>query len=307
MFYIFVVSKCFKFMKGKKKLILSVIATIIVSSCGNSGVNEKESNGASGSDYEIFHDVNNDEMVYVKGGTFKMGEVPNQRDGIEVTLDDFYIGKYEVTQGLWEYVMSYSGPVSDGSIISAHPDVWLGPKPSFDFGSGEGESYPIYGVTYNEIVSVFIPRLNNITGKSYRLPTEAEWEYAARGGAQSKGYVYSGSNNVAEVANYYNPYKDNTRTNNNDCKALPVGSKAPNELGIYDMSGNISEWCSNWLGRYSSQPQKNPQGPDKGSDRVIRGGNCYGDAKACMVSYVGANSPETDASGLGFRLAASIQ
>ena len=232
---------------------------------------------------DIFDSLSYDEMVKVEGGTFTMGATAEQGSDYDsdelpthqVTLSDYYIGKYEVTQQLWEYVMSYSGTCADGSSMSAYAsDVWLGSDPSSSY--GVGDYYPAYYVSYYDIVDIFLPRLNKITGRTYRLPTEAEWEFAARGGKQSKGYKYSGSDNIGVVAWY---------TGNSGGKTHQVGTKEPNELGIYDMSGNVWEWCGDWYGSYSSSAQTNPTGPSSGSYRVLRGGSWNYNARYCRVSY----------------------
>ncbi len=253
-------------------------------------------------DTDIFSNLEKDEMVYVKGGTFTMGATSEQgtSDPYEdeypthqVTLSDFYIGKYEVTQQLWEYVMKYSGTAADGSTMSAYgSDVWLGSNPSSSY--GVGNYYPAYYVSWEDIVNIFIPRLNKITGKTFRLPTEAEWEYAARGGNKSQGYKYSGSNTIGDVAWY----------TSNSSTAHQVGTKAPNELGIYDMSGNVWEWCSDWYSSsyYSSSPSTNPTGPTSGSSRVLRGGRWGSNARGCRVSYRYGNSPAARGYSSGFRL-----
>ncbi|MBQ3247480.1 MAG: formylglycine-generating enzyme family protein [Alistipes sp.] len=219
------------------------------------------------------------EMVFVKGGTFMMSATPEQgkdansdeKPAHSVTVSDFYIGKYEVTQAQWEAVM--------------------GENPS----CFKGENRPVERVSWNDIQE-FIEKLNAKTGKKYRLPTEAEWEYAARGGNQSKGYKYSGSNDIGSVAWY---------TKNSSSQTHPVGQKQPNELGLYDMSGNVYEWCSDWFGRYSSGSQTNPTGPAKGSRRVLRGGSWL-NAGRCRVSYRGSDDPSSSGfyCGIfGFRLA----
>ena len=257
-------------------------------------------------DTDIFSNLEKDEMVYVEGGTFTMGATSEQGTSDpysdeypthQVTLSDFYIGKYEVTQQLWEYVMKYSGTAADGSSMSAYAsDVWLGANPSSS--DGVGDYYPAYYVSWEDIVNIFIPRLNKITGKTFRLPTEAEWEYAARGGNKSKGYKYSGSNTIGDVAWYYN----------NSSLTHQVGTKSPNELGIYDMSGNVWEWCSDWYSSsyYSSSPSSNPTGPTSapfGSFRVLRGGSWSYLAQYCRVSDRGYADPFSRSDIGGFRLA----
>ena len=249
---------------------------------------------------DIFDSLSYDDMVYVEGGTFTMGATAEQGSDYysdelpthQVTLSDYYIGKYEVTQQLWEYVMSYSGTCADGSSMSAYAsDVWLGSDPSSSY--GVGDYYPAYYVSYYDIVDIFLPRLNKITGRTYRLPTEAEWEFAARGGKQSKGYKYSGSDNIGVVAWY---------TGNSGGKTHQVGTKEPNELGIYDMSGNVWEWCGDWYGSYSSSAQTNPTGPFSGSYRVLRGGSWGNNAGVCRVSYRSDGNPSARSSNSGFRV-----
>ena len=215
------------------------------------------------------------DMVFVAGGTFTMGATAEQGSDAEsdekpthsVTVSDFYIGKYEVTQAQWKAVM--------------------GSNPS----NFQGDNLPVEKVSWNDIQE-FIQKLNAQTGKKFRLPTEAEWEYAARGGNQSKGYKYSGSNSISEVA----WYDGNSGTH-------PVGQKTPNELGIYDMSGNVYEWCQDWYGSYSSEAQTNPTGPSSGSSRVLRGGSWHSLARNCRVSYRNDRYPDNRSSYYGFRLA----
>ena len=221
------------------------------------------------------------DMVYVKGGTFTMGVTAEQGSDADsdekpthsVTVSDFYIGKYEVTQAQWRAVM--------------------GSNPSYF----KGDNLPVEKVSWDDIQE-FIKKLNAQTGKKFRLPTEAEWEYAARGGNQSKGYKYSGSNSISEVAWY---------DGNSGDKTHPVGQKTPNELGIYDMSGNVWEWCQDWYGSYSSSSQTNPTGPSSGSSRVLRGGSWCNYAWDCRVSYRNFNNPDYRSSDCGFRLACSSE
>ena len=189
------------------------------------------------------------------------------------------IGKTEVTQELWEAVMGKSL-----SQIASE----LGNSTR-----GVGINYPMYYVSWEDCQE-FITKLNALTGKNFRLPTEAEWEFAARGGNKSCGYKYSGSNTLSNVAWY---------DDNSGSQTHPVGTKSPNELGIYDMSGNVWEWCSDWYGNYSSSSQYNPTGPYSGSGRVFRGGCWLNGARICRVSYRGGNYPTDRNVNLGLRLA----
>ena len=199
------------------------------------------------------------DMVRVEAGTFTMGATPEMKEPFDwekpthqVTLtNDYYIGKYEVTQALWQAVM--------------------GNNPSYF----KGGNLPVEYVSWDDCQE-FISKLNNMTGKKFRLPTEAEWEYAARGGKKGRGCQYSGSNNLSDVA----WYKDNS-----DSKTHAVGSKQANELGIYDMSGNVCEWCQDWYDSYSSSSQVNPTGANSGSYRVFRGGSWDHTAGIYRSSY----------------------
>ena len=222
--------------------------------------------------------VLNIEMVFVQGGTFWMGCSADQSEDIIwddetpvhlVTLDGFHIAKYQVTQAQWVAVMG------------ANPSAF------------KGVNFPIEYVSWNS-VQEFIRRLNVLTGKQYRLPTEAEWEYAARGGVESSGYKYSGSNLLTDVA---------WHGANSSVTTHPVGTKQPNELGIYDMSGNVWEWCNDWYGKYPSSTQINPKGPSSGSYRVSRGGYWLGPAWCCRVADRNCLAPTDRGSDIGFRLA----
>jgi len=159
----------------------------------------------------------------------------------------------------------------------------------------KGEQRPVEMVSYNDCKS-FISKLNSLTGENFRLPTEAEWEFAARGGNRSQGYKYSGSNSVGSVA-WYDGNSGNTTHS--------VKTKSPNELGLYDMSGNVYEWCNDWYSDsyYSNSPQSNPRGPQSGSYRVLRGGSWSSDAGSCRVACRSYNSPGSRNCDLGLRLA----
>ena len=210
-------------------------------------------------------------MIAVKGGTFQMGNDDGYNAVHQVTLSDYYIGETEVTQELWSAVMG------------SNPSNFTGDM-----------QHPVERVSWDDC-QTFISRLNELTGETFRLPTEAQWEYAARGGNQEQGRLYSGSDAIDDVA----WYKSNSSSTTN-----PVKTKAPNELGIYDMSGNVYEWCSDWKGSYSSAAQTDPTGPATGSARVIRGGGWGNIAKGCRVaSRCCGGTPSYSFSDLGLRLA----
>ena len=210
-------------------------------------------------------------MVYVSGGSFMMGSDDSEADSDEkpvhrVTLSSYRIGKYEVTQDLWEAVM--------------------GDNPS----SFKGSRRPVENVSWDDC-QTFIRKLNSLTGQNFKLPTEAQWEFAARGGNSSNGYKFSGSDYIDNVA-WYDGNSGNSTHN--------VGTKSPNELGLYDMSGNVWEWCSDWYGSYGSGSVTNPSGPSSGS--VIRGGCWLIIARYCRVSYRSYFSPGLCFNYLGLRL-----
>lgn len=217
-------------------------------------------------------------MVAVKGGSFTMGATAEQTGANSgeypthsVTLSDYYIGETEVTQELWQAVMG------------SNPSIFTG-----------NMQRPVEVVSWNDC-QTFITKLNELTGESFTLPTEAQWEYAARGGKSTKGYLYSGSNSIADVA-WYSGNSSNT--------THPVKSKSPNELGLYDMSGNVWEWCADWYGSYSSTSQTNPVGPITGSNRVLRGGSWFSDATtSCRIANRNNATPTITFSYYGLRLA----
>ena len=210
------------------------------------------------------------DMIMVEGGTFTMGATPEQgsyddnaeKPTHEVTLSDYYIGETEVTQALWKAVMG-NNPTK------------------CDIGNNIGNNRPVTNVSWEDCQK-FIKKINKLTNRTFRLPTEAEWEYAARGGNKSKGYKYSGSNSIDEVAWYY----DNSGSNTHEVK-----TKLPNELTLYDMSGNIDEWCQDWFGPYGSNVQSNPYGPAHGSLRVSRGGCWLFMKEDCRVSRRSNDDP----------------
>jgi formylglycine-generating enzyme required for sulfatase activity len=216
------------------------------------------------------------QMVFVQGGTFTMGCTfeqgsdcsSDEKPSHSVTLSDYYIGKFEVTQKQWRVIMG-----------SDPPELYF-----------KGcDDCPVERVSWND-AQEFITKLNSKTGKTYRLPTEAEWEYAARGGSKSVGYKYSGSNNIDEVAWY---------SDNSGSKTHPVGQKKANELGIYDMSGNVWEWCSDWFKGY---PGSSGVTDYTGSYRVNRGGSWNRSAINCRSANRSGGTPDNRSSSIGFRL-----
>ena len=219
------------------------------------------------------------DMVKVEAGTFMMGATSEMQDPFDdekpvhqVTLtNDYYMGKYEVTQALWQAVM--------------------GSNPS----KFKGDDFPVEQVSWNDCQE-FISKLNYLTGKKFRLPTEAEWEYAARGGKKSRGYQYSGSSNISDVAWY---------TDNNGSNTRPVGTKQSNELGLYDMTGNVWEWCQDWYGSYVNSSQTNPTGAVSGSYHVRRGGSWNYVARNCRLSQRHNGIPDFRIYYLGLRLVLS--
>lgn len=230
-------------------------------------------------------------MIGVEAGTFMMGGNDSEATDIEkpvyqVSLtSDYYISETEVTQALWQTVM--------GSLPSRVTSYY-----------GKGKDYPIYCITYDQIQD-FVEKISQRVGVKFRLPTEAEWEFAARGGNESKGYLYAGSNVADDVAWYgVNPFG----SWNTNYGTHIVKKKQPNELGIYDMSGNVKEWCADgiegeYFSGYSSEPVTDPKGSTTSSYYVVRGGDWGWDAKFCRVSYRNALGTESCSYDLGFRIA----
>ncbi len=229
-------------------------------------------------------------FVFVEGGTFQMGSANGDSDEKPVhgvTLSDFYIGKYEVTQAEWKEVMGSNSSYFKGDMIPVEKVSWYDAVEFCNKKSIKDGLELVYSGTGNNIKCDF-------SKNGYRLPTEAEWEYAARGGRKSRGYTYSGSNNIGEVAEY---------EGNNDKSTKAVGGKKPNDLGIYDMSGNVWEWCWDWYGSYSSSTQTDPMGLNSGSIRVNRGGSWGSCATGCRVADRDYGNPTVSYYFIGFRLA----
>ena len=230
-------------------------------------------------------------MIKVDGGTFTMGATSeqgsdaqsNEKPAHQVMLSDYCIGETEVTQELWLAVMG------------TNPSQFTAAGGYYD-----NLQRPVEKVSWNDC-QTFISKLNSLTGKNFRLPTEAEWEFAARGGNKSKGYKYAGSNVIDDVAWYYSNAAAMGSTSF-EYGTHSVATKDPNELGLYDMSGNVREWVNDWYGDYANA-QVNPTGPATGSYRVNRGGGWSYSATRCRVSYRYYNTPTGASSLLGLRLA----
>ena len=225
-------------------------------------------------------------MVEVEGGTFQMGATPEQGENAndnekpvhQVTLSGFSIGQTEVTQELWQAVM--------------------GTNPSK---FNDNVNKPVETISWEDC-QTFIARLNELTGQNFRLPTEAEWEFAARGGMKSQGYKYSGSDDLNEIAWYnYNAYA--VGSSSPDYGTHAAATKAANELGLYDMTGNLWEWCQDWSGDYSDADQINPTGPETGTNRVIRGGGWTNYPSLLRVAARTGYKPGFKGNFIGFRLA----
>ena len=253
--------------------------TYVASSSNNSSGSPSVASGSNAISIPVKDGISI-EMVKVEAGTFMMGATSEMKDPDDdekpvhqvILTNDYYMGKYEVTQALWEAVMG------------SNPSIF------------KGDNLPIETVSWNDCQE-FISKLNSMTGRKFRLPTEAEWEYAARGGKKSRSYQYSGSSNISDVAWY---------DGNSGSKTHPVGTKQANELGIYDMSGNVYEWCQDWYGSYSSSSQTNPTGSVSGSDRVHRGGSWGSNARYCRSSFRCYNTPDFRNDYLGLRLVLSV-
>ncbi|MDR1740009.1 MAG: formylglycine-generating enzyme family protein [Bacteroidales bacterium] len=322
-------------MKKLKEMLLGLIALSVMFAAGmllvgcdkGNGEDDGDGNGNSNSNGNTTANGVSFDMVKVDGGTFTMGGTSEQgedafHDGEkpthQVTLSDFSISSTEVTQALWKAVMGGWSHEED------NPDyTWQEEGTTYSY--GKGDNYPMYWVSWNDIVGTaasdtgytingvtyykngFCYKLSELVGdgKQFRLPTEAEWEYAARGGSAAEIQTkYSGSNNIDDVAWYWKD-SDGDGENDNGIGLHEVGKKKANALVLYDMSGNVFEWCSDWWGDYSSDSQTNPVGPAYGSrQRVIRGGCSRSFALYCRVSsryykYL----PSLGYPDVGFRLA----
>ena len=263
-----------------KKHVKSFIETLAQAVEDNADTGGGSTPGAGGSASESkVYTVNgvSFKMISVEGGTFTMGATAEQGSDAfddekpkhQVTLSSYAIGETEVTQELWLAVM--------------------GSNPSYY----SGKQLPVESVSWDNC-QTFIAKLNQLTGANFRLPTEAEWEFAARGGHKTLGYKYAGSNTIGDVAWY---------DGNSSSKTHSVAQKQPNELGLYDMSGNVSEWCQDWYDSYSSAAQTNPTGPASSFARVNRGGVFVLSEKGCRVSSRGCAGPENAFNIVGLRLA----
>lgn len=263
-----------------KKLLFMLLCLALLAGCDKN--NETNKGAVYGETFVETVSGLDMKMIFVEGGAFSMGATAEQEDDANdcdspneypvraITLDSFYIAECEVTQSQWRKVM--------------------GSNPS----CSEGEDLPVENVSWND-AKEFCEKLSELTGRKYMLPTEAQWEYAARGGKKSKGFKYSGSNDSDDVAwHFYN----------SDNSIHSVKTKLPNELGLYDMSGNALEWCQDrYRNKYDESDTINPAGPSSGSSRVRRGGSWFADVRDCRVSSRGGEAADYRDSGSGFRVA----
>jgi formylglycine-generating enzyme required for sulfatase activity len=252
--------------------------------------------------------INATNMIFVEGGTFLMGD---ENENKKVTLDSYYISETAVTIYLWGEIIGFKSDFFEKNI-----DI---KKPVSNINWGEIQDYiyklknvdikrPITNINWFE-VQEFLYKLNDLTGKNYSLPTEAQWEFAARGGNKSQGYIYSGSNDVNEVAWTFK----NTRNDTQFWNVPPsVGQKKPNELGLYDMSGNVYEWCKDFYAPYTEDDKINPcceigeNDPEFGIRKIMRGGSFLFGENDCRVTHRSYAKPDIYTFDTGFRLVENI-
>lgn len=245
-------------------------------------------------------------MILIKGGSFIMGDTwgsgdPDEIPKHQVTIKDFYLCKYEVTKGEFREFVNKTGYKTDAEkYFGAY--VWSGSKWEKYYDANWNKPYitqtddhPVVCISWNDAIS-YCQWLSNVTGENYRLPTEAEWEYAARGGTIQNNSKFSGSDNVNSVAWYWN---------NSNRSTHPVGSKNPNSLGLYDMTGNVWEWCSDWYSEYSSYSIVDPNGPSYGTARIIRGGSFNDLVESVRISKRDRLEPNITLFMIGFRICKS--
>lgn len=239
----------------------------------------------------VFVSVCFSQMVYVDGGTFQMGSSngeSNEQPVHSVIVSDYYISKFEVTQREWELIMGNNPSIFKQSNLPVDRVSWYSVTEYCNKKSEREFLTPCYSGKGKSITCDY-------SANGYRLPTEAEWEFAARGGIKSNGYKYSGSNDVNSVAWY----------NDNTSKLRPVGEKKSNELGLYDMSGNVAEWCNDFYGSYSGDSQTNPRGCKSGSYRVTRSCGWSNNYSHNRNAYRNGSNPDSVYTNLGFRLVKS--
>ncbi len=262
-------------------------------------------------------------MIYVEGGSFLMGN-SQSIDGFndelpthEVAVSSFYIGKYEVSQGEWFEIMGYNPSKFTGDINRPVDSVnWYEAIVYCNLLSMKNNLNPVYKLydsfdpqDWGKIPSSSISSWELVecdwNAGGFRLPSEAEWEFAVRGGKDTSDYLYAGSNFIDEVAWYW----ENSMHNYDDRQTQPVGEKKANRIGIFDMSGNVWEWCWDWYQSdyYKRSPQVNPIGPLDGSDRVTRGGSWIVSEGSCTVSRRGSSMPHENFSYIGFRVVRSAR
>lgn len=256
-------------------------------------------------------------LLHISGGSFLMGSDDNSakakydgKPAHEVLLSDFCLGEFAVTQDLWAAVMGENPAANKGERLPVEQVSWFDAVVFCNRLSLETSRQPCYKTPAGQIYGLTptkkwgLPNKGEVpcdfTANGYRLPTEAEWEYAARGGAanHARSGMYAGGDLLEQVGWY---------DNNSDNQTHAVGLLLPNALGLYDMSGNVWEWCHDWYDAYNGKPEKNPRGPEKGTSRVLRGGRYFNPTRYCRAAYRADNGPGDRDSDLGFRLALSLQ
>lgn len=288
------------------RLLLAATALLLLAACSNPATRRFTVNGVEF------------KMIRVDGGTFNMGATPEQGEEFDedelpvhrVRLSTFYIAETEVTQALWKAVMGTTVRDLSASAVAYHRSMVVPGDTSAESlhadscatvcGKlyGEGPNYPIYYVSWNQ-AQEFCQRLSEMTGRQFCLPTEAQWSIAARGGTKGKNYMFSGSNNAHEVG-----WLEEPRT---EGSCHPVKQKLPNEIGIYDMTGNVWEWCSDWYGPYGLQTKLDPTGPEHGTKRVERGSSWRTHIHDARTSDRECDDPDLQYYTLGFRIAMKVE
>jgi formylglycine-generating enzyme required for sulfatase activity len=295
-------------------IILSLLLTVLPETPLKAQKQKSNKHVSTPSKQKAENTIDKQSLVYVQGGGFDMGCTTDQahdcfddeKPSHHVILKSFYIGCYDVTVAEFEEFVNTTNYKTDAEKVgysyiwnASHWEkkagiCWRNTASGGHYDNNDKKKFPVVHVSWND-AKEYCNWLSSKTGKQYRLPTEAEWEYAAKGGNKSSGYKYPGSNDIDQVAWY---------KGNSNSDLHPVGQKSPNELMLYDMSGNVNQWCSDWYGAkyYQSSPIQDPLGIDSGQYRAIRGGSWNDESGCCRVSIRGGTPPNVSGNSIGFRL-----